>query len=196
MIDHRETPPRPPPGKRESTVETLSMQLETIKSELNKRRDTGRFKTTAEDFAKKVDAALTVRDAQRRDEFRKNARGFLFALLGSGILGGGGFFVWGASHPPVVEASDVKRAVEDQGAEFKAKVDENTDRVGSVEAAVDRLEDITVEQQVQLVDGIEYLGKKIDAVSPRAARVEEPKTLEQARKKVAKERARRDLFKE
>ena len=99
----------------------------------------------------------------------------MFAVLGIGGTGGGGWVAWDSTHeaPPDVE-----------------------ERVEAIEIQVDKLEDIAVEQQIQISDGFEYLGDKLDAISPAAQDVEEPETMVQAKAKADRERARRDLFDE
>lgn len=187
------------PVARPASFDTIQMELRKLRADMEafraEREDTGVFRVRAQDIAAHVDVVLTSHDAAKREQSRSVLIKWAVGLVITGALSGGGYY--GVVRPqlsPRVEASDVQETVETRSTDLDAAVRQQSGRVDTVEKKVDRLENIAVEQQIQLVDGVQYLGEKIDAIDRRAARVEEPETLKAAKSKAQRERARRDLF--
>lgn len=103
-----------------------------------------------------------------------------FALISA--LGGGAY--WNVTHTP-----DPAQVVEDSKAAVKSAVD---GRLTAVEDHLDRNDkkiqrtvEMLQDQQVQLSESVDYIGDKIEAVHPRAARVDVPPAVESGRKAAA-----------
>lgn len=127
---------------------------------------------------------------KRDDDRRKAVIKILGIVAGLVALAGGGTITYQQMTPqpaPPIEAADVQETVEKRSSELEQQVGENTEQVH-------RLKEIATDQQieleatqVQLVEGIDYIGQKIDKAHPgRAGGVPEPASL-----KAAKERTRR-----
>lgn len=199
MVPPAEYPPHRPKHGRDEVVppslSTLELQLREVQQAIEERvtEDTGVQRVNTRVLASQVEAAVAAHQAVASAAVRRTVARWaaLIGVIASAIAT---IAVAVVRELPDSEAQDVRGTIEQQGEQLESRVEQQHDRLQAVEKKVDRLETIAVEQQVQIVDGIEYLGAKIDAVSARAERVEEPTTLEQARVKLGKERSRRKLF--
>lgn len=106
------------------------------------------------------------------------------------LIAGGAVFV---TQTPSGQVDVVQETVEAQGEQLGEQVEQYQHRVEAVERKVDKLETIAVDQQGQMVEGFEHLGRKLDAISPKAARVPEPPSMKGARERRDRDRVRRGL---
>lgn len=127
-----------------------------------------------------VDQLLAeMRDERDRAKHRRKTVAWIVGLVATVI---GSFSGWRfVVHPPeeeeTVQPSDVKTTVEREGKALEH-------RVQTVETKVHRLGEIAVDQQIQTVDGIEYISNKIDAAHPdKRGAVPQPETMREARKR-------------
>lgn len=121
---------------------------------------------------------------------RRAARSFVMkkvvipvaVLLG---LGGGGGAIWAYNQPedpepptPEVQVQETKKAV-------ASEVDDLEKKQALTDKKIQRIVDIQLDQQVQLTDTVDFLGDKIDKISPRAKTVSEDEypSLGEGRKK-------------
>lgn len=160
-------------------------------------------KQEREAAAKKHDDAfsqllqLQVQEAQAKQKRDAMLNKLLAALLAVATSGGGaGIYL--ASQKPTEEerqreAAPVTEAVAKESNEVEA-------RVQDAEKKIERLGEIAVEQQVQLSDGVQYIGDKIDAAHPRQrGDVEQPDSVKAAKRKADKIKQRKgaeELFKD
>lgn len=108
--------------------------------------------------------------------------GPVFTLL---IGGGGAATYWLRALPQQTE--QVQAGVEQEGDEIQQAVEV---RLEEIETRLDRKDrvdkrivEIQLDQQVELSAAIQYLGAKIDSISPRAASVPEPDVVTQGKAK-------------
>jgi len=201
------------PAADESTVETLSTllcteisQLKELQEANEKRRAEAREaeerkKAEQQEKAAKTQQALLeqlltaqVQEAEQKAKRDKVLIQILGALLAL-ITGSGGATVYMVTRQPT--EAETARPVVEQVEQSSSKMQ---NRVEKAEKKIERLGTIAVEQQVQLADGIEFIGAKIDAAHPRTAEaVEEPPSVRAAKTKAAKIKARKgsaELFRD
>jgi hypothetical protein len=184
-------------------------ELKELQAEMERRRAEERAaeelskKQEREAIARKQDDAfsrlldLQVQEAQakaKRDAMMNKLLAALLAIATSG--GGAGIYL--ASQKPTEEdrareAAPVTDVVEQQSNEVEARVED-------AEKKIERLGAIAVEQQVQLSDGVQYIGDKIDAAHPRQRDdVQQPDSVKAAKRKAEKIKQRKGaeaLFKD
>ena len=112
---------------------------------------------------------------------QKKRRKLITYALGVVLAGGGASF---GGYKLVLEET----------AQAEIKPAEIRTRVEKVEKDVGSLRKAAIDQQVQLVDSLDYIVGKIDSAHPDAPAVEEPATLKAARRKTARDKAERTLF--
>jgi hypothetical protein len=97
--------------------------------------------------------------------------------------------------PPDVQAVEkVKTTVEDRTTKLEGETKAANIRLGTVEQKVDRLGDHEVDFELRYYEGIEHIGKKIDAVSPKARSIPFPDSLTKARGEAARWKTDPDAF--
>ena len=150
--------------------------------------DSAEEKEDGDMLEKKVDTLADLMIGQVEDQ--KKRRKLITYVLGLVFAGGGASFAGYKvviEGPPEVKPADVKEAV-------KESSDRLDLRVEAVERDVGALRKAAIEQQVQLVDSLDYIVDKIDTAHPEAPPIKEPPTLEAARHKADRAKAERDLF--
>jgi hypothetical protein len=184
-------------------------QLKELQAEIAKRHaeqraaDEAEKKSARDAIAKKQNDAfsqllqLQVQEAQSKQKRDAMLNKLLAALLAVATSGGGaGIYL--ASQKPTEEerareAAPVTEAVAKESNEVEARVEKNAKKI-------ERLGEIAVEQQVQLSDGVQYIGSKIDAAHPRQRNdVEQPDSVKAAKRKADKIKQRKgaeELFKD
>jgi hypothetical protein len=187
------------PVVRPASFDSIQMELSKLRRDFAElraeREDTGVFRVRAQDIAQHVDVVLSSHDDAKREQSRRAIIRWVIGLIITGALSGGGYFaVVRPNLPSRVEVSDVQETVESRSSDLDQAVRQQATRVDIVEKKIDRLENVAVEQQVLLNDGVQYLGDKIDKISSRAREIEEPETLKASKEKSQREKARRDLF--
>jgi hypothetical protein len=184
-------------------------QLKELQAEIAKRHaeqraaDEAEKKSAREAIARKQDDAfskllsLQVQEAEakaKRDAMMNKLLAALLAIATSG--GGAGIYL--ASQKPTDE--DRKREAAPVVESFAKEADEVERRVEKNAKKIERLGEIAVEQQVQLSDGVQYIGDKIDAAHPRQrGDVEEPDSVKAAKRKAEKIKKRKgaeELFRD
>lgn len=188
------------PSVDESIVETLSTKFRTEIRELKelqeqneKRRAEAREAEERQKREQQEKAAQTqqalleqlltaqVQEAEqkaKRDKILIQILGALLAL----ITGGGGATAYMVTRQPTEDEAAAKAQPVVDTVEKSSNAMQS--RVEKAEKKIERLGTIAVEQQVQLSDGIEYIGKKIDAAHPRTAEaVDEPPSVKAAKTK-------------
>jgi hypothetical protein len=184
-------------------------ELKDLQANLERRRAEERMEQEAEkkrereSIAKKQDDAfgrlldLQVQEAQAKAKRDAMMNKLLAALLAIATSGGfGGFYL--ATQKPTDEerereAAPVVETVAKKSNEVEARVEK-------AEKKIERLGEIAVEQQVQLSDGVQYIGDKIDAAHPRQRdEVAEPDSVKAAKRKADKFKQRKgakELFRD
>lgn len=180
------------------SMQTLSLQLVRLQEEMRKRRgdDTGVHRMRVHELAEQVNHALNHRDEEKRAAARGRIIKSVWGILASSVVAGGGYTTYAATaeRPKVVTTATVQETVQDEGAKVVRRVERNSDATKEISVRVDKLENIAVEQQIQMVDGVDYLSDKIDAISSKARRIEKPETLHRAKRHADRQRTRSDLF--
>ena len=143
-----------------------------------------------------IDRLLALQ-VETAEEGRK--RGVLYTRLVSAAVavlttaGAGGVYLGTRSPTPQQERERVAPIVQAVSSETDARVEK-------AERKIKVLGDIVLDQQVVISEGFEYIGKKLDAVSPqKAAKVAEPESLQDARikaEKIKRGLARDQMFRE
>lgn len=97
--------------------------------------------------------------------------------------------------PPDVQAVEkVKATVEDRTTKLETESKTTNVRLGTVEQKVDRLGDHEVDFELRYYEGIEHIGKKLDAVSPKARTIPFPESLTKAKSEASRWKADPDAF--
>lgn len=108
------------------------------------------------------------------------------------LMGGGGYSGYRAVDERVKEAEPHTQEVKDT---ITSRVGAVEGRVGTMEKKVQRLGEYAVEQKVQMVGGIDYVSKKLDAVhGAKTKQVTKPDAWQRAETQV-REIQRRDAVK-
>lgn len=131
-----------------------------------------------------------VEEAEQKAERGRMVNKILTAVVALvGTAGGTGFyFTAQSSKEAAVEAAAAERASHAEPAALRS-LDK---RVNLTERKIERLGEIAVEQQVQLSDSIEYIGKKIDAAHPsQRDKVKEPESVKAAKTRASKIKMRK-----
>ncbi len=174
-------------------IDALSSQLELLTRSMEHHE--ARLANATEDSRSRQDRQLQqLVDLQLEQAQEAQRRGVVFTRLISALaalitaITGGGIY-WGTRAPtPQQERERVAPIV-------RAVSSDTAARVSAAERKVETLGEIVIEQQVVLTEGIDYLGRKLDAVSPaRAPKVEAPASLTEARKKT--QRLKREIAKD
>ena len=143
-----------------------------------------------------IDRLLSLQ-VEAAEESRK--RGVLYTRLVSAAVavmttaGAGGVYLGTRAPTAQQERERVAPIVQAVSSETDARVEK-------AERKIQVLGDIVLNQQVVISEGFEYIGKKLDAVSPKkATKVAEPESLQDARIKAEKIKrgiARDQMFRE
>lgn len=126
------------------------------------------------------------REKERRERFVRLAVYVILALLGSGGLGVSYVSDYLTRNDPrevVKESTDEVRGVLDE------RVEKLEERIEANDRKVERVVEVLLDQQVQLVEATDYLAEKLDAASPRARDVATPSVIQRARKTAAEIKA-------
>lgn len=134
---------------------------------------------------------LQVEDAEikgKRERLTYRLIAATLAVVTSGA--GGGLYVVSQPKPANATSAEIKTLREESnGIES---------RVRKTEEKIERVAESVVGQQVQISDGFDYLGLKIDAAHPRTAKaVKVPESVTEAKKaatKIKRRRGVKDLF--
>ncbi len=200
----------------QSTVETLSKKFSTelhalkeLQAAVEQRRAEERAREEVEKAethakaARKQEALIgdlltaQVEEAQLRAKKQGTLNKILAALL-TLMTTGGGTGVYLAMQKPTEDqkresAKPVTESIDASRVEVEARIESNAKKIG-------RLGEIAIEQQVQLSDGVEFIGDKIDAAHPKTKnKVDRPDSVDAAKKratKIKKSKGAEALFKE
>lgn len=180
-----------------ASLDSIQARIDDV-LELHTRRDQDSDIRRGDSSAlrRQFEAWLTHENERRTQEgLRRKRRNKVYTALTSvlGVIAGIAIVAWRTyeSEKPTIEA--VQRTIEDRTTALEGEVRVTDDRVGEVERKVQRLGEHAIEQQQQLIEGIGYLGQKLDAVSPRAEKVPEPPLLKAGREKAEKLKRQRKV---
>jgi hypothetical protein len=148
------------------------------------------IRETQHESRKKVDALADLfLDQAKAAKTRRKLLTWVAGMVAT--LGGGsfaGYEVLKAPAPLEVVPADVEATVIEHSDALDARVEH-------VEEDISDLREAAIEQQIQIVDGIEFISEKIDAAHPdEADAVAAPASLLKARRKTARAKAERELF--
>ncbi len=171
----------------EPTVETLSLRVEDIERETAKRAaDTGaQRQVNTEALLNKLQAQAAAKEAIDQANARKLVKKWMLAVLGVvGVPAGGyGALVLANDDPPPVKAVDVQQTVEDRSHELEQAIEQNAEGVAESAKNIRTLGEEVVRIQDEQAEATQYISDKLDAISPKAAKVEAPPSVRRAKKR-------------
>lgn len=184
-------------------------ELREVQAALERRRaheraqEERKKKIEREAIARKQDDAfskllqLQVQEAEAKSKRDALMNKLLAALLAIATSGGGAGIYLAAQKPTEEDRKREAAPVVESVAKETAEVER---RVAKAEKKIERLGEIAVEQQVQLSDGVQYIGAKIDAAHPRQRNeVDQPDSVKAAKRKADKIKQRKgaeELFRD
>ena len=173
------------------SMETLSLKLDEIKRQMAARQEeSGGQKVNTASLLAQLDAQLTVKDAEARKAARKLIWKWVIAFLGLvGVpVGGYGAIQFSSNAPPRIEPKDVKQTVEHESKEVGAAIEKNAEGVKEAGRKIQKLGEQVIRIQDEQAEATQYLGDKLDAISPKARKIEPPPAVKRAQERAEKER--------
>ena len=162
-------------------LDDLRTQTELIEKRLKERReDTGVHRVNTDALANAIDDQFAT--AARL--LWKRARNWGLGILAALGLTGGGIGTWlQSTSAAAVAPVDVQRTVEAEAKAHTEAIDANARGVADANEKIRKVTGIVIELGDEQAENTEYLGRKIDAISPKARRVEPPKAVERRKQK-------------
>jgi len=149
--------------------ETIRLEISKLRRELaNRQEDTGVHRINTEVLSQHVDAAVA--------HARRVILGWVGSLLTVAGVGGGGAILYvqrSQPAPSLVQPEHVQQSVEQGTSTLKKAVDKNASDVEEANRKIQALRLDIVRIGDEQAESVDYLGRKLDAISPRARRVDD-----------------------
>ena len=168
-------------------LDALKAQTAAIEKQLEfKRDDTGVHKVNTKSLATEIDKQFAVA-ATRVWRRIRNWTLWIFGLIGAGGTTVG---AWLASldTPKTVQAIDVQHTVEEEAKVHNAAILNNTKGVEDANQKIRQVTGIVIRLGDEQAENTEYLGRKLDAISPEARAIEPPPGVKRRKQKQHAER--------
>jgi hypothetical protein len=179
--------PERPPHAREDLSKTVLTQLESLTKLVGNLQnamgkvtpeDTGVIRINTTSLQEQVKRVVAAEQTMAAGSMRRTVRnwGVIVSLVASAVAAATATIVQMSPDPAAVEARD---KVEAQGDKLQQQVDDQGKQLSEQGKAQREQNERIDHLERQQSEGFRYIGRKLDAMSPRARPIEVPPTLQQ-----------------